>query len=236
MNGIRLGSLGGAILLSVWRADAASVVNQGFNITGQNILQFLSGGDSSATPVPFYDPANSAINDDAGTELKPLTIIPPGLANNSYSIVFNSSAVFGLYNLISATLFVDAFDIGRGDTINVFVNGTLMGPLADVAPPATQVPLLAGGYTTMAGEDDNTIFDLSGQLSNLRNLTNFTIGFTRASGSAVLDGVNIQAEYLPSQATPEPAAFLLLGTGLATLGYLGGRRKVKLQALRRIAG
>lgn len=212
------------IVLGAWQAGAATVVNQGFNINGQTAREYLLGLDSAATAVPFYDSANGAINDDAGTILKPATLIPPGRVNQEYAITFDSSAVFGLYNLISATLFVDATSINIGDTVNVFANGTLLGSLANQLGPGP-VPVLTGGYTTMAGENDNTVFDLSGQLANLHDLTNFTISFVHSSGRVQLDGINIQAEYQPVVPNPEPATLLFLGSGLVGLAGFGWRRR-----------
>ena len=219
-----------AIVFGAWQAQASTIINQGFNITGQGIVQFLLGNDSAAVAVPFYDSANPAINDNSGTELKPLTILPPGLANNHYNITFDSSAIFGGYNLLSATLFVDATGVDNSDRINVYVNGNLLGALANLPGPGT-IPLLGGGYSTMAGENDNSVFDLGGQLANLHDLNNFTISFARNSGSVNLDGINIQAEVLPVVQNPEPATLLFLGSGLiGVAGFARRHRAAKAKA------
>jgi len=215
-----------ALVLGASRTEAGPIVNYGFNITSQNILQFILGLDSAATPVAFYDATNPTINDNVGTALKPFTLIPPGLANNAYTLTFDAAAVFGPAasggTLLTATLFIDALNVDAGDVVNVLVNGLPLGSLANQASPSL-MPLLAGGYTTLAGEDDNTAFVLpASTLADLATDSSFTISFKRVSGSVILDGINIQATV---SAVPEPATLLLLGSGVAGLLAYGWRRR-----------
>src|SRR5262245_22229993 len=123
------------LVLGASRTEAGPIVNYGFNITSQNIIQFLLGLDSAATPVAFYDVTNPTINDNGGTALKPLTIIPPGLANNAYTLTFDAAAVFGPAasggTLLAATLFIDAHNVDASDVVNVRVNGLPLGSLTN---------------------------------------------------------------------------------------------------------
>jgi hypothetical protein len=226
-----------AILAAATQANASTIaVNQGFNIVGQNILQYGFGVDSSAVAVPFYDALNSSINDDAGTEIKPFTFFPLALGNDIYSITFDSSAVFGQSAfpgsaLLSASLYIDAFDVDNNDKVNVLVNGVNLGLLGNFS--SGLIPVAGGGYTTLAGETDNTVFDLTGALlADLATDNTFNISFTRVGSGTrvVLDGINIQAmvstgpggDVIPG--VPEPATLLFLGSGLIGFTIWGRKR------------
>jgi len=211
-------------VFSIWLASPSNtaqasplVLNAGFNVQGQNVVEFLVGADSATTQVPVYGDSNGS-NDNAGTTLKGFSLIPLGLQNNSYSTTFNAAASFGVsanggLNLISASIFVDAIDLGANEDLEVRINGVLVATLTNNTPNPANFP---DGSST-AGDPDNGLFAITDPsvLAALQNSNSVTVTFTRGNGDTItVDGFNIQAVY-----SPEPSSMLVFAT--AALGAFG---------------
>jgi hypothetical protein len=205
-----------ALLAFVAAAPAsASILNVGVNISS----------NGAQTVMPFYSQSSTGLQLGGSADWVLFTL--PG---EMVTIVLNTAAVFGPGPLIAAELFIDAYDVDCCNTSEVYVQGVLVGSLANT-PAGSLIPVAAGPVGTHVanpGDVDNSFFNLAPFLADLISDSTFTIqirnttpGFIFRGDSIRVDGINIQA----STADPQPVIFnnpepvtLAIWSGLAGIG------------------
>jgi hypothetical protein len=132
------------------------------------------------------------------------------------------------------------------------VNPVLIGAAADNSRRGTDIPVLGGAFgshvdSSYSKDTDNSFFLLvpGSQFADEIQAGVLRVLIQQVRGSARFDGVNLQVDDDPpppppldppyegvlpppngtTVATPEPATLLLLGSGLAGLGFLGKKRR-----------
>ena len=213
--------LGAVVLLAVTATPAHAVIlNFGVDIAN----------DGSFSLTPFYDRSDDGKFLRGGlTKSGKVTSV-----GDTYTLTLDFTSAFTDYRINSATLFVDAKDVGSDDNGEVWVQGTLLGELADTRPSVSSIPLEAGGTTLTPDkkDEDNTFFALSPeQAGQLADDSSYTVSFHNADFNTVsagrnnfrVDGINIQVDVTHN---PEPASFLLFGLGgLGALGLTSRHRR-----------
>ena len=198
--------------------------------------------DGSYVVTSFYNGSNDGDvlhggRQRTGLVIPPFINIPPiFIPGESLTLTLNTAAVFGGYQINSASLFVDALDIANDDVPHIFVQGTQLADLSNNSGSGTRIPVQGGPVGTTAprldpGDVDNSFYTLTGSLKDtLATSTNYTVKFANAdvrtaqlflpaSNDFRVDGINIQvdAQELPpppppqEPVVPEPATLLLVG-------------------------
>ena len=164
-----------AVLLAQQAPAHAVILNYGIDITDNN---------GSTIQGPFY--AEDPVPGDG-------RFLTPG---QSYTVVFDPTAVFAGYIINSATLFVDANFVessgslaGKSiaDISDVLVQGGSVGALADNGDPSL-IPLIAGGVVLNNDFDtDSSFYTLSpAQAAQLASDATYTIVFKNNQTSSNL--------------------------------------------------
>lgn len=197
----------------------ASIQNTGIDVAN----------NGTQTTVGFFDESAS------GQELNGIRIFGfiPG---ESITFAIDTATIFGGGPITAAELFIDAFDVDFWNRSEVYIQGDLVGSLANTPTPS-EIPVEAGPVGTHVLNDgfdvDNTFFDLAPYLSDLETDTTFTIriknttlGFFHRGEEIRVDGINIQVD-VADGVVPEPGTFVvwsLLGLTVTSTPWSRRRR------------
>lgn len=184
--------------------------------------------NSLPTKGPFYS------GDSNGRNVDPL---------DSRTISFDATSILTGYTINSATLFIDAEDIGSSDNMDVFVQNIQMADLFSNTPGGlsgcsssepvnsqSRIPCIGGG-TAKSSDDDNSFYLLNlFQRNTLATDSTYVVEIVNNDTQKTIriDGINIQVDATRLEALPiipEPTSLLLFGVGGLLAGV--GRRHRK---------
>lgn len=219
-------------------ATDQSFSNLLISATGQNATNsYASTGTSSAGDfITFSSIAGdtTSASDDNTNRFSGVPVVQGGVGNNGvinfvdYSDFGTTATPTGISNLSALTITIGGISIASGSIVVTAVacsgvSGTgsaatftscAAGPGGSTVTPTTatwtiKAANITGGVATL------TLYNLPAGLTSLA--TDFTV---------TLNGVDTSfATFTEDFGAPEPSTFLLLGGGLAGLGFLRARRK-----------
>lgn len=212
-------SLLAACTIAIATPAHAGVINFGLDIRNDS----NNWDDSTATQTSFYN------GSDEGDMLGSFSCGFLGLftcTDNSLQFTLNTaSGNWANKTIQSFDFFVDGTDVDNGDTFKLeLLDGATwrnLGNLASNSGGNTYIPKVGGGRmaTNISGDVDNTFFfENDGTPYNFFDdiaAGAFSFRITRESGTARIDGVNLQVAYAETpRDVPEPTTLVLLGAAL----------------------